>query len=66
MIKDISPCKFIRDPFWKFLWIFNGNQSMGAADGYNPTYDLWSTCGLMTDPPGSGTDTITPQWIKNW
>jgi prepilin-type N-terminal cleavage/methylation domain-containing protein len=38
----------------------------GGAAGYNPTFDLWSTSGLTTNPPSSGTDTITPQWIKNW
>jgi type II secretory pathway pseudopilin PulG len=37
-----------------------------SAPGYNATFDLWSTAGLTTDPPPSGTDTITPQWIKNW
>ena len=34
--------------------------------GYNPTFDLWSTAGLTTNPPGTPPDTITPQWIKNW
>jgi prepilin-type N-terminal cleavage/methylation domain-containing protein len=34
--------------------------------GYNPTFDLWCTVGKKTNPPNSGTDTITPQWIKNW
>jgi type II secretory pathway pseudopilin PulG len=38
----------------------------GGITGYNPTFDLWSTAGLTTNPPPSGTDTITPQWIKNW
>src|SRR6266516_7308806 len=33
----------------------------GGAAGYNPTFDLWSTSGLTTSPPPSGTDTITPQ-----
>jgi len=34
-----------------------------GAPGYNPTFDVWSTAGLTTDPP---TATITQQWIKNW
>ncbi len=31
--------------------------------GYNPSFDLWSTAGLMTNPP---TSTDQNQWIKNW
>jgi prepilin-type N-terminal cleavage/methylation domain-containing protein len=38
----------------------------GGTAGYNPTFDLWSTSGLSTNPPGSPPDTITPQWTKNW
>jgi type II secretory pathway pseudopilin PulG len=38
----------------------------GGAAGYNPTFDLWSTSGLTTNPPGTPPDTITPQWVKNW
>jgi len=37
-----------------------------TTKGYNPTFDLWSTAGLTTNPPGTLPDTITPQWIKNW
>jgi len=38
----------------------------GGTTGYNPTFDLWSTAGLTTNPPGTPPDPITPQWIKNW
>jgi type II secretory pathway pseudopilin PulG len=44
-----------------------GYSTANQADpntGYNPTFDLWSTAGLITNP--SNPDTITPQWIKNW
>jgi type II secretory pathway pseudopilin PulG len=41
-------------------------QGLSPTHGYNPTFDLWSTAGLSNNPPSSGTDTITPQWIKNW
>jgi len=37
-----------------------------TTKGYNSTFDLWSTAGLTTNPPGTPPDTITPQWIKNW
>jgi type II secretory pathway pseudopilin PulG len=42
------------------------NPTPSGTPGYNPTFDLWSTAGLSNNPPSSGTDTITPQWIKNW
>jgi len=58
---------YIQDPFGNSY----GYSTVQAATqnttlGYNPTFDLWSTAGLTSDPPPSGTDTITPQWIKNW
>ena len=55
----------IRDPFGNSYGYSTANQ-YDPTKGYNPTFDLWSTSGLTTSPPPSGTDTITPQWIKNW
>jgi type II secretory pathway pseudopilin PulG len=55
----------IRDPFGNSYGYSTAYQK-DPATGYNPTFDLWSTAGLTTNPPPSGTDTITPQWIKNW
>jgi type II secretory pathway pseudopilin PulG len=61
-----QPVAFIQDPFGNSY----GYSTIQAATqdstmGYNPTFDLWSTAGLTTDPPPTN-DTITPQWIKNW
>jgi prepilin-type N-terminal cleavage/methylation domain-containing protein len=56
---------FIRDPFGNSYGYSTAYQN-NSNQGYNPTFDLWSTAGLTTDPPTTGTDTITPQWIKNW
>ena len=56
---------FIRDPFGNSYGYSTANQ-YNSNTGYNPTFDLWSTSGLTANPPSSGTDTITPQWIKNW
>jgi type II secretory pathway pseudopilin PulG len=58
---------YIQDPFGNSY----GYSTIQAATqdttkGYNPTFDLWSTASLTTDPPGTPPDTITPQWIKNW
>lgn len=55
----------IIDPFGNSYGYSTANQ-YNSSTGYNPTFDLWSTSGLTANPPSSGTDTITPQWIKNW
>ena len=56
---------YIRDPFGNSYGYSTANQA-NQSNGYNPTFDLWSTAGLTTNPPGTPPDTITPQWIKNW
>ena len=38
-----------------------------AAQGYNPTFDLWSTAGKTTAPtPATPATDVTPVWVKNW
>jgi len=61
---QIQNVQYLRDPFGNSYGYSTAYQY--NSTGYNPTFDLWSTTGLTTDPPGTGTDTITPQWIKNW
>jgi prepilin-type N-terminal cleavage/methylation domain-containing protein len=53
----------IADPFGNSYGYSTANQA-NPNNGYNPTFDLWSTSGLTTNP--GNPDTITPQWIKNW
>jgi prepilin-type N-terminal cleavage/methylation domain-containing protein len=60
-----GPVTAISDPFGNSYGYSTANV-VDPTKGYNPTFDLWSTAGLSNDPPPSGTDTITPQWIKNW
>lgn len=51
---------FIRDPFgnsYGYSTVKFSNPS--GTDGYNPTFDLWSTAG------GKGPSDVL-QWIKNW
>jgi len=59
--------QYIQDPFGNSYGYSTIQAATGdTTTGYNPTFDLWSTSGLTANPPSSGTDTITPQWIKNW
>jgi general secretion pathway protein G len=54
---------FIRDPFGNSYGYSTVKASAPAGtDGYNPTFDLWSTAGII-DP---STSPIQTQWIKNW
>jgi type II secretory pathway pseudopilin PulG len=58
--------QYIQDSFGNSFGYSTIQAATGdTTKGYNPTFDLWSTAGLMTDPPITG-DTITPQWVKNW
>jgi type II secretory pathway pseudopilin PulG len=56
-----SPVTAIRDPFGNSYGYSTANQ-YNASNGYNPTFDLWSTGGVVstTSPPDQS------QWIKNW
>jgi prepilin-type N-terminal cleavage/methylation domain-containing protein len=54
---------YIKDPFGNAYGYSTVKASTpSGADGYNPTFDLWSTGGIIdfTDPPNQS------QWIKNW
>jgi type II secretory pathway pseudopilin PulG len=49
----------IRDPFGNSYGYSTMKASNPNNNGYNPTYDLWSTAG------GTGSSDV-PGWIKNW
>ena len=54
---------FIQDPFGNSYGYSTANQA-NPNNGYNPTFDLWSTSGLTT--AGQPTQADQNQWIKNW
>jgi type II secretory pathway pseudopilin PulG len=47
----------ITDPFGNLYGYSTSKASNPANNGYNPTYDLWST---------SGSTTSMLNWVKNW
>jgi general secretion pathway protein G len=49
---------YIRDPFGNSYGYSTANQA-NSNNGYNPTFDLWSTAGGKTAAD-------VPKWIKNW
>ena len=62
---------FLRDPFGNSYgystayqaWVDGG--SLGTQQGYNPTFDLWSTASYQL-PTAAPTPTPQDFWIKNW
>ncbi len=57
---------YLKDPWGNAYGYSTMKASNLAANGYNPTFDLWSTGGYT--PTGGPVPTPTPQnfWIKNW
>jgi prepilin-type N-terminal cleavage/methylation domain-containing protein len=54
---------YLKDPFGNSYGYSTVKASAPAsADGYNPTFDLWSTCGVVDPAPSPN----QAQWIKNW
>ncbi len=52
----------IRDPFGNsYGYSTIKAKTPAGSDGYNPTFDLWSTAGTM-----GTTASDQQQWIKNW
>jgi type II secretory pathway pseudopilin PulG len=76
---NLTGVTYIKDPFGNsygystayanYLDQVNGTgcyttpNPSATVRGYNPSFDLWSTDSLNTNPP---TSTITAQWVKNW
>ncbi|MGI9086346.1 MAG: type II secretion system protein [Chthoniobacterales bacterium] len=53
---------YIRDPFGNSYGYSTVKAAAPAGtDGYNPTFDLWSTGGVFPPVPADQS-----QWIKNW
>ena len=54
---------YIKDPFGNAYGYSTAKASApSGTDGYNPTFDLWSTGGVI-DPASTPNQS---QWIKNW
>ncbi len=57
-----NPVTAIRDPFGNCYGYSTAKAyAPTGPDGYNPTFDLWSTGGVTPPAP-----TDQSQWIKNW
>ena len=58
--------QYIRDPFGNSYGYSTKKASDPSANGYNPTFDLWSTAGVAQSPTPAPPATLQDLWIKNW
>ncbi len=58
---------YLRDP-WGNSYGYSTIQAAnpGTAQGYNPTFDLWSNADPTPTPSALPTPTPQDRWIKNW
>jgi type II secretory pathway pseudopilin PulG len=63
--QTLVPIEFIRDPFGNSYGYSTANQ-VNQNNGYNPTFDLWSTCGETAPQAGETFQQYQQRWIKNW
>ncbi|PYL46162.1 MAG: hypothetical protein DMF40_13450 [Verrucomicrobia bacterium] len=57
----------IRDPFgYTYGYSTYEVANPGNANGNNPTFDLWSTCGQTGKKTGETCQQYQQRWIKNW
>jgi hypothetical protein len=61
-----NPVIAIRDPFGNSYGYSTKKASDPNANGYNPTFDLWSTAGVAPSPTPAPPATQQNLWIKNW
>ena len=55
---------YLKDP-WGNAYGYSTSKSVGN-NGYNPTYDLWSTVGGTGPKSGETFQQYQQRWIKNW
>ena len=60
-----TPIVAIRDPFGNSYGYSTANQA-NSSNGYNPTFDLWSTAGKAPSPTPAPPAKQQDLWIKNW
>jgi type II secretory pathway pseudopilin PulG len=62
-----GPNTYVRDPFGNaYGYSTFENANPGNANGNNPTFDLWSTCGETAKKSGETFQQYQQRWIKNW
>jgi hypothetical protein len=62
-----GPATYLRDPFgYSYGYSTIKSATPTGTDGYNPTYDLWSTGGATDKKTGETFAAYQTRWLKNW
>jgi type II secretory pathway pseudopilin PulG len=64
-----GPNTYIRDPFGNaYPYAYSTFESVnpGSANGNNPTFDIWTTCGETARKSTETFQQYQQRWIKNW
>ena len=51
---------------YRALLLKNSNSPRRKSGGYNTTFDLWSTGGVVSTASGDDLNATRKRWIKNW
>ena len=68
-IDQIQNVQYIRDPFgdiYSYGYSTFESANPGSANGNNPTFDLWTTCGETAKKSTETFQQYQQRWIKNW
>jgi len=68
-VSSSNPVLYLSDPFGN-VYGYSTAYATTGTNGYNPTFDLWSTGGQTStpNPPSSSGSAGDPmlQWVRNW
>jgi len=63
-ISNSNTVRYLMDPWGNSYGYSTAAAQVSSSNGYNPTFDLWSTGGTVTT--GSAPTNTVLQWVKNW
>jgi len=61
----ITTVKSLKDP-WGYSYGYSTACAETGTNGYNPTFDLWSTTGATAPVTGNSFSQYQQTWITNW
>lgn len=54
------------EEFYRSLLERNPGTRRPKSGGFNPTFDLWSTGGVVSKESAGGLNSVRKRWVKNW
>lgn len=63
---NFTAVTYIQDPFGYSYGYSTAYTATSGTNGYNPTFDLWSTGGTNSQQTSTSGTVPQAKWIKNW